>query len=326
MLLVKRAFVALVILAPAPYGVGSHSSLSEWLRVHYVAPKSGANLRAGLLRAVHVVNSRTAYAGGARGSMLRTTNGGASWDSVSVESSTIVRGIVFMDTVIGIAVDQDGGIHRTVDGGTTWQKQRPPTAGALLAITRVSGDVPAIIMTGGRGRIFRSHDAGATWNLVASHTIAPLTGVRFGPRGLGYVVGGGGVILRSSDAGKSWSRLRTGNFAAFNEVAVLDDRTAFAAGTNGTILITRDAGRTWKRGTSGTREHLTGVVATGPRSAVVAGFRGVLLETSDGGATWRQVRSGTPDHLYALDTDGRVVLAAGWNQTILRAELGGARP
>ncbi|HLG02539.1 MAG TPA: YCF48-related protein [Bacteroidia bacterium] len=59
--------------------------------------------------------------------IIRTNDGGVSWDTVLFTPGNIVR-FSFYNADIGFVVSDSGSIYRTADGGMTWQLDRPATA------------------------------------------------------------------------------------------------------------------------------------------------------------------------------------------------------
>src|SRR5919199_2801248 len=96
---------------------------------------------------------------------------------------------------------------RTRDGGRNWEAL-PSPAGRLVAIllAPTPGGVP-IAFAWSEEALFRSPDAGATWQQVLVAEDAKIDDAvlspSFGQDGLAFVLAGG-VLWRSRDAGVSW--------------------------------------------------------------------------------------------------------------------------
>ena len=75
------------------------------------------------------------YATGAKGGLFRTADRGDNWDAVA-GFDTLVTAIVFApDVRDAMLVADDGGtLHRTRDGGATWERERIAGAGRIRAI------------------------------------------------------------------------------------------------------------------------------------------------------------------------------------------------
>jgi photosystem II stability/assembly factor-like uncharacterized protein len=115
--------------------------------------------RSGRDPCMYAVDTNTVFVADYNAHLYSTVNGGASW--VVLEAPRYIRDIYFFDTFTGIAVTAEG-IHRTVDGGISWEQ--------VLSTTMTYGPIRGMYMskTGfgcavGQRSIFISHDSGASW-------------------------------------------------------------------------------------------------------------------------------------------------------------------
>jgi photosystem II stability/assembly factor-like uncharacterized protein len=76
------------------------------------------------LYAVSVLDSDTVTAVGADGTIVRTTDGGATWERQTSGTKNFLAGVSFVDANTGTAVGVAGTILRT-DGGATWERLEP---------------------------------------------------------------------------------------------------------------------------------------------------------------------------------------------------------
>ena len=81
-----------------------------------------------MLYSVHFPDVNTGYAVGNIGTIVKTTDGGTTWNSQSSGTSYFLYSVYFPDTNIGYAVGGDplgnfGNILKTTNGGTTWTGQ-----------------------------------------------------------------------------------------------------------------------------------------------------------------------------------------------------------
>ncbi|MGI0013722.1 MAG: YCF48-related protein [Nitrososphaera sp.] len=141
---------------------------------------------------VFFTDSNTGTVVGLSGTILRTTNGGASWSSQSSEINDFY-GVSFFNANIG-AVVGNGIILHTSNGGATWRRQIIGTT--LRSVS--CPDVTTCIAVGDGGVIVRTTNAGQTWVADTSGTTNALLGVFFTSANTGTVVGEFGAILRTS--------------------------------------------------------------------------------------------------------------------------------
>ena len=233
-----------------------------------------------LLIAISPVNDNVAWAAGAAGTYVRTTNGGTTWTAAKVPGAERLQ---FRD------------VH-AIDANNAF----------LLSIGN-----------GADSRIYRTTDAGATWKLQHQNadSAAFLDCMDFWDPNRGIVIGdavkGEVYVLTTSDGGNSWSRVPAaslpramdgeGSFAASGTcVTTRPGGHAWIVSNNDAhtrVLHTPDYGRTWAVDTlpftthSGTgaesvtfRDNRNGMIMGGGLTAVAADQLTAI--TRDGGATW----------------------------------------
>ncbi|MBO6574505.1 MAG: hypothetical protein JJ976_03725 [Rhodothermales bacterium] len=271
-------------------------------------------------RDVHGIDQDLAFlmsAGpGEQSRILRTTNGGASWETVYRNTEPdgffdcmsfwdAQRGIVFSD-----APDSDFMLLLTEDGGDTWNRVDPEAledahegegAFAASGTCLVTGsDGRVWFGTGASGvdtRVYRSADFGTTWNAVVS----PIP----------------------SNSGSS------GIFT----LAFLDDTFGLALGgeysrpdsTYGHVAVTSDGGATWMQtgatGLGGAVFGATFVPGAPTPTAVAVAPTGSVWST-DGGVTWERIDA---ESYWAVGAaPGGNVFAVGPGGRIARLTAGAA--
>ena len=236
------------------------------------------------LRGVSAVNEQVAWASGAGSTVLRTTDGGFTWQKLNVTTETLdFRDIDAIDAQTAYAMSIGNGpasrIYKTIDAGKTWTLQFK------------NDDEKAFL------------DAMSFWD--ANHGIA-----------FGDSVDKQFYILTTSDGGHTWSRVppanlppAQGNEGAFaasgTNIAVFGKSQAWigtGAATKSRVLRTSDGGRTWQvAGTPLASGPSTGIFSIAFRDAkhgVIVGGDYTkeqdavdnLALTSDGGVTWTLVK------------------------------------
>jgi photosystem II stability/assembly factor-like uncharacterized protein len=251
------------------------------------------------LTAIYFADERHGFAVGHVETILRTVNGGDSWELVhfAPESPQPLLDVAFADDARGIAVGAYGVVYVTTDGGAVWSQvpfEPAPLEGAvkvepapedmeaefdfglefhLNALARGPGR--RLYIGAEAGRLFRSDDAGASWRELPSpydgsfHGVLPLDGdamLAFGLRG---------NLFRSDDGGASWTAIPTGTTALLNAGARIDERTVVIVGMAGVVLVSRDGGRSFELHQQADRRALSSVVPAQDGALIVAGEGGV---------------------------------------------------
>jgi photosystem II stability/assembly factor-like uncharacterized protein len=150
------------------------------------------------IRAIHFQDDRQGWVAGMQASLMRTADGGVTWDPVGTPIVAAERpnfwDLFFVDDQTGWVVGEEGTILATRDGGTTWTRQDTG-----LKDARSAAKLERIPKAGGSVVI----DAG---DRTPGFTI---TAVRFVDASRGWIAGfyaglGRSLILRTQDAGATW--------------------------------------------------------------------------------------------------------------------------
>lgn len=206
------------------------------------------------------VHPDTAYIATAYG-VWRTFNQGASWDSASVGLNSSYKGLVpnqfYVQTIevdrrnAGyILVGGEGGIHRSTDNASTWQKVGPEHVEIRdLQQSRINPDL-WLAGTEDHG-VLISQDAGKTWKYVRGRiSRETIYGVALDPHNPELMAAGGfqtGVFI-SRNGGKSWKQYKRGlpmlDFHALIFDPIQKDRLWAGSVGNG-VFSTDNFGKTW---------------------------------------------------------------------------------
>ncbi len=277
-----------------------------------------------MLYNVKLSDTRFGFAVGYEGAILRTGDGGLTWETQSKGSTKNFAGVHFLNGSVGIAVGSWGLLERTVDGGSTWI-DIPIGFNTVLWGIRVLDTLRAIA-TGGEyygsgfnGLILVSNDGGSSWETQYSIPTGRLFGIDFASAIHGIVVGDSGVILRTIDSGTTWTRLSSGTNSLLFAVSLIDSQTSVAVGDNGTILRTTDAGKTWVKPSSPVTVSLRGL-AFHDDVVVTVGDLGIILRSMDRGITWQLVTSSTDVYLRGISYSKDLTwIAVGYDGTIIHS-------
>ncbi len=68
-----------------------------------------------------LLDSGTGFVVGDTGTILKSTDAGATWTPLTSGTSNALHGVYFLDPNQGVAVGDGGTILRTTDGGAAWQ-------------------------------------------------------------------------------------------------------------------------------------------------------------------------------------------------------------
>lgn len=201
-----------------------------------------------VLTGLSFVDDKEGWAVGHDSTILHSADGGETWDKQYEEvGADPLFDVHFFDKNRGLAIGAYGLALQTDDGGKTWQELAIgeddqhryaviPLSGSRAIVVGESTGISDDMTTLGAGIIYRTDDAGRTWQPLGS----PYEGSYFGGVSLGgdevLIFGLLGNSFYSPDAGSRWYRVdsRTDNSligGAFDP----QTRTALLVGVEGTI-------------------------------------------------------------------------------------------
>lgn len=149
-----------------------------------------------------------------------------------------------------------------------WIQQTSGTPNNFTSIQFSSATNGVAVTTS--GEIFRSTDAGVTWN-YSMGTANALHSVSFISINDGLVVGDNGSIYLSSDSGATWTPIFSGVNKHLRSVFFLTPTLACAVGDSGTMVVTNNGGTSWIIKNSNTPRDLKAVFFSDQNNGWAAG-------------------------------------------------------
>lgn len=235
------------------------------------------------------------WACGRFGTILHTSDGGATWSPQKSGTTLTLSGICFPDSKNGWAVGNKGTILHTSDGGETWTKQESPVNYFNMDVFFLNPEKGFI--TSERTHILATTDGGKTWEVGFEDEDYILKSISFCDERNGWAVGEFGHTYHTSDGGETWEKeagyyemdwetgfIRGDNFL-FDVVAV-SPQEAWAVGILGTVKRTTDGGKTWEKVDTGIPKVQLYTITADRKGELVICGRGVSWASTDGGKTW----------------------------------------
>ena len=234
-----------------------------------------------LLTDVKFVDSKTGWAVGHWGTVLKSVDGGETWALQHSDPSVDqpLFSVVFRNANEGVAVGLWSMMLRTQDGGTTWTRvQLPAPPGAKRADRNLycvfTDAKDHLYIAAERGAVLRSEGNGASWKAIETGYAGSLwTGIAL--KGGDLLVGGlRGSLYRSSDQGSTWRAVKTGTTSSITSIVQLPDGTVQAAGLDGVLLTGSDNGERFDVQQRSDRTAYTAGVATAKGHSLFFTMRG----------------------------------------------------
>lgn len=270
--------------------------------------------------------------------ILKTTDGGENWISVTVENMTQLHSSFFVDDQTGYVSGVLGTINKTMDGGETWELQL--SIGTIFeSIFFIDKDTGYAV--GNNGTIVHTKDGGINWEEQEWGFNGELNSVYFNDLNNGIIVGASGYILKTTNGGVKWETIYTtfrnnsmnavimtnenvgfaGNLSGMimttdgglnwtrnyptphsvYDFHIVDKNIIYAVGGQGQVLKTDDGGETWETMTEVPTSLLRSVYFVDANIGYVSGDHGYIFKTTDGGETWNKQESGVVRDIYSIE-------------------------
>lgn len=267
------------------------------------------------LVSVHFPTTMQGWAVGHDGSVLHSTDGGATW-ALQFDGRRAVRRMVdyyksfdasgwtaqdlerlnadiaqfvedgpdkpfldvwFEDEKVGFIVGAFNLIFRTEDGGVTWQPWYDRTENPRgLHLYAIRAVAGELMVVGEQGLVLKLDRATSRFRVLPT----PYAGTYFGVVGTAeaiVVFGLRGNIFRSTDGGKEWRKVTSGASAHLNGGTVAPDGRMVLVGQAGQLLVSADHGATFAPMKMEHSMSANAVVVIGSE-LVVAGQRGLRVQ------------------------------------------------
>ncbi len=272
------------------------------------------------LRGLSVADSTVAWASGQFGTVLRTINGGQSWEALQVPDadSTDFRDIHAFDsnTALLLSAGSPGLIYKTSDGGRNWESQYKNTdPDIFFDAFDFRNELQGMAMSDpveGHFVLLITNDGGTHWDEIPAASIPePAAGeAGFAASGTGVVLKNsqhiwfatGGTkarVFRSASNGSEWEVADTPMIAGAASTGIfslvfMDLKNGAAVGgdyvkpdqKDRTAIYTGDGGRTWQLAPTPPSGYRSGVAyAAKPEMLVCVGPTGSDY-SADGGVHW----------------------------------------
>ena len=242
-------------------------------------------------KALTFADSQHGWAVGGSGLVIRTNDGGRSWELMKRPTEYDLTAVHFVNARVGFAggtrgmkdpiSDEVAGsveILYTLDGGETWRRFYYDNEPIHVFQIMARSESTALAVLAGN-QLIRTDNGGETWRevpLSAKYVFS----IAFAPDGVGWIVGNKGCFQRSDDGGKTWQQPTSLSQDFLNRdweaVTFNSNGIGLAVGENSTLALTIDNGKTWKLQPSIKSDHLRSVRMQGSH-AIILGAQNVYF-------------------------------------------------
>lgn len=258
--------------------------------------------------------------------VLRTTNGGNSWDTTNFDPNSSIQFISFYNENLGVCGFPN--IYTTNNGGQDWIKVLNVAYETLLSYGKMINE-KLIYVSGTNGKIIRSTDAGSSWQYIQPDflreyvvKLAVIDSFRM------YAIADQQLIY-TSDGGDTWEEVNIPlpPGVTYFYLDFINENFGFIAGSSRKVFQTTDGGISWNDRSPPPYmgEAILCIDALDSLTVVAVTNRGAILRTDDGGLNWEEQLEG--EYNAILDRvqviDKNVAYAVGYDGLLLKTTDGG---
>ena len=201
---------------------------------------------------VFFVDSLYGWAAGASSCVLKTTDGGETWNEQIVPLNTTLRKIYFSDRNKGVIIGGEvwapyfGSVIVTTDGGNTWIDTDPiPYPMTLEDLMICILLMQTVGYIAGFEGVYRTVDMGQTWEAKGGSGWA--TAIYFIDPQTGYLGNTTGGLLKTTDSGGSWQEITSMHWTWHKDIKFLNSQVGWLVSSGlyedyGIIRKTTDGG------------------------------------------------------------------------------------
>lgn len=249
-------------------------------------------------------NPRYGWVCGYEGKVIRTTDGGLTWQGTIIPTINQIESIHFTSPLVGYC-SGEGKIFKSMDGGITWRDISPRDDEVLLWGTYFVDENLGFVIGGnciGYQKFYKTTNGGASWTPFSYfYPNTKLADCFVYPNGIGFA-SSSGLIWQTTNMGATWTVFsRTGNFDWHEEIthyghSFLVPYSLSCDGTTtnrGGVRFSTDMGRTWRDFV--TQGSMYGAFILDSLRGWACGLNRSVYYTSDGGKTWELRNCGIPE-------------------------------
>ncbi len=212
---------------------------SNWTALRNGPDNTGKNYLA-----AHFINQNTGWIAGQGFYVLKTTNGGVTFDSSFVPAG--IYDVFFKDNLNGLLAGEAGNVFKSTNGGLNWYEINVLGEAAEFFELAFIGDTGWIAGWQNR-KVYKTTNFGASWDSLGRVTPGPeiwnATSLFFSSLTTGWICGGAGNIWRTSNGGYNWFKQVTPSNLGYGGIFFVNDSIGWSLGNSGLIVHTVTSGQ-----------------------------------------------------------------------------------
>ncbi len=262
--------------------------------------------------------------------LMKTTNGGLSWNPVLSGESYSEAAFYFVDNELGFHANRDFStkIHKTINGGANWELLNTDNYEFIPYCVRFYNESLGLIC--GTNSIIRTVNGGTDWELVYTGGFTnDHWDIYFKSENDILVCGSSFLIetnlLRSTDGGLTWESEILGQYGNAYDMEFINSDTGFMACDSNVMLKTVDGGEEWIATTVSLEDNPQIYKIRFPSSEIGyasgKGSNSSFFMTTDLGENWETIESPSTSGIFNFHFfNEETGLAFGENGIVLKTD------
>ncbi len=269
---------------------------------------------------VEFLNDNFGLISGAFGTLLKTTDGGITWEELNVGlNHSFVKAFALSENEF---FTSRIGLYKTTDGGNNFNElgNLSDYSGTIFDMHFFDSNNGVIYKD---GLILKTTNGGQDWT-VKYNEAGYASKMQFVSNNIGYISGGitydgysNGEIHKTTDAGNTWTSLNISS-SEINTMNFIDENTGYITNFDNQLRKTTDGGQSFEIINNQLPSLFYDMIFVSDKKAYGVGGSGVF-KTSDGGLTWTNEYPSNGEIFTAInETPDGIIYAVGNLGTILK--------
>lgn len=297
---------------------------------------------------VKVIAPDNIVAVGARGTFIKSTDGGDTWSVNSQAGSPynspdghgqtlpLNTGWFFDGNtgyVAGQSLSSDVGlISRTTNGGDSWTYIQYSGVGGTVRDMYFINSTTGYLTGNTNAKLFKTTDAGLTWTPNTNIPSNTYNGIYAKDENNIYTVTSLNKLIYTNDAGVTWNtQTLPGNSATLTSIVFKDVNTGYVSGNGNYFAYTTNGGTTWTQSNSSSTVGQQDLSYSGG-ILYMAGDYQYIYKSSNNGVNWTPVYfrdNSNPNQppysiVYSISVNGSDIAVVGINGSVTISNDGGS--
>ncbi|MBN8570417.1 MAG: T9SS type A sorting domain-containing protein, partial [Ignavibacteria bacterium] len=214
--------------------------------------------------------------------VLKTTNAGASWQKLYINSNDSINIVFFLNENTGWAASGTSKIfYRTSNAGVSWA-ELPYTGAQALGCFFLNANTGWYNTS---SWLYKTTNGAATWEIVTQNLFTPAN-LTFFNESSGYYTGESGIFF-TTNSGVNWQRKLAYPWGFVFQASFININTGYVSTNYGRIYKTTNFGNNWNELSRavGDINGYSEVSFANVNTGWISGYK-IFSKTTDGGTSW----------------------------------------